>query len=456
MYNSILIKQKEYLDNKGFIPVNERIINLKKLKESIKNNEDEVIKALQLDLGKHTFESYTTEVGFIYSSIDYTIKNLKKWAKVKKVKNDSAQYPGKSYIYKSHHGSVLIIGPYNYPFQLVIEPLIGAMAGGNTVVVKPSEYAENVEKVICKIIKETFEEEYVSVVVGDYKVNSQLLELDFDHIFFTGSVNVGKIVMEKASKKLIPVTLELGGKSPVIVDNTAKLKITSKRIVWGKLINTGQTCVAPDYILAHEDIYEELINEVVKSIIDFYGEDIQNNNEYGRIINDKHMVRLNNLIEDNKQNVIFGGEVDFKTKYISPTIMRDITLKNSIMHEEIFGPILPIIKYSTEEDIKKYLSAHKKPLALYVFSENKKFSEYVINKYSFGGGCVNDTISHVASKYLPFGGVGTSGIGSYHGKRSFDTFTHEKSIVKKSTNINIDLVFPPYKNKINFIKKIMK
>lgn len=456
MYNFILQKQKQYLDNKGIIPVSERILNLKKLKESIKSNEDEIIKALQLDLGKHIFESYSTEVGFVYSSVDYTIKNLKKWAKVKKVKNDLAQYPGKSYIYKSHYGSVLIVGPYNYPFQLVIEPLIGAIAGGNTVVVKPSEYTENVEKIICKIIKETFNEEYISVVVGDYKVNSQLLDLDFDHIFFTGSVNVGKIIMEKASKRLTPVTLELGGKSPVIVDNTAKLKVTAKRITWGKLINAGQTCVAPDYVLAHEDIYDELVNEIVKSIVSFYGEDIQSNDEYGRIVNNKHMARLNTLINNNRQKIVFGGKVDFDNRYISPTVMRDVTMEDSIMNEEIFGPILPIVKYSTEEDIKKYLLEHKKPLALYVFSEDKQFSENIINKYSFGGGCINDTISHVASKYLPFGGIGTSGMGSYHGKTSFDTFTHEKSIVKKSININIDLVFPPYKNKVNLIKKIMK
>ena len=398
----------------------------------------------------------SNEVGFVYSTIDYFIKNLKSWTKVKKVKNDAAQLPGKSYIYKSHYGAVLIIGPYNYPFQLLIEPLIGAISGGNTVILKPSEYATKTEAIVEKIIKETFDEKYIAVVTGDYKVNSQLLDLEFDYIFFTGSVNVGKIVMEKASKHLTPVTLELGGKSPVIVDNTANLKVSAKRILWGKLTNAGQTCVAPDYILAHEDIYEELIKEFEKVIIEFYGQDIINSKDFGRIINDRHMNRLNAILEHDKNKITFGGEVDFEKRYISPTIIRDVTLEDAVMNEEIFGPIIPVIKYKNMEDIKYYISHHKNPLALYVFSEDENFSEDIINKVTFGGGCVNDTISHVASAYLPFGGIGSSGMGNYHGKASFDTFTHTKSIVKKSTKIDLKLVFPPYKDKIKLIKKVMK
>ena len=255
-YENILKRQRNYLSSIGIIDVTDRIENLKKLKNSIKKYENNIINALNIDLGKPEFEAYSSEVGFVYSTIDYFIKNLKSWTKVKKVKNDAAQLPGKSYIYKSHYGAVLIIGPYNYPFQLLIEPLIGAISGGNTVILKPSEYATKTEAIVEKIIKETFDEKYIAVVTGDYKVNSQLLDLEFDYIFFTGSVNVGKIVMEKASKHLTPVTLELGGKSPVIVDNTANLKVSAKRILWGKLTNAGQTCVAPDYILAHEDIYE--------------------------------------------------------------------------------------------------------------------------------------------------------------------------------------------------------
>ena len=455
-YENILKRQRNYLSSIGIIDVTDRIENLKKLKNSIKKYENNIINALNIDLGKPEFEAYSNEVGFVYSTIDYFIKNLKSWTKVKKVKNDAAQLPGKSYIYKSHYGAVLIIGPYNYPFQLLIEPLIGAISGGNTVILKPSEYAAKTEAIVEKIIKETFYEKYIAVVTGDYKVNSQLLDLEFDYIFFTGSVNVGKIVMEKASKHLTPVTLELGGKSPVIVDNTANLKVSAKRILWGKLTNAGQTCVAPDYILAYEDIYEELIKEFEKVIIEFYGQDIINSKDFGRIINDRHMNRLNAILEHDKNKITFGGEVDFEKRYISPTIIRDVTLEDAVMNEEIFGPIIPVIKYKNMEDIKYYISHHKNPLALYVFSEDENFSEDIINRFSFGGGCVNDTISHVASAYLPFGGIGSSGMGNYHGKASFDTFTHTKSIVKKSTKIDLKLVFPPYKDKIKLIKKVMK
>lgn len=455
-YENILEGQRSYLSHLGTIDVDKRINNLKKLKKVIKKYEEEIIDALNKDLGKHIFEAYSNEVGFVYGSIDFVIKNLKSWTKVKKVKNDAAQLPGKSYIYKSHYGAVLIIGPYNYPFQLTIEPLIGAIAGGNTVIIKPSEYATATETIIEKIIKETFDEEYIAVVTGDYKVNSDLLDLEFDYIFFTGSVNVGKIVMEKASKHLTPITLELGGKSPVIVDNTADLKVSAKRILWGKLTNAGQTCVAPDYLLAQEHIYEELIEELKSTIVEFYGNDIINNKEFGRIINEKHMNRLNNILENDKDKIVVGGDVDFEQRYISPTIIRDVTLEDSVMKDEIFGPILPVIKYKDLEDIKYYISKHKNPLALYVFSENDDFSEDIIRRFTFGGGCVNDTISHVASAHLPFGGVGTSGMGNYHGRASFDTFTHTKSIVKKSTKIDIKLVFPPYKQKIKLIKKIMK
>ena len=456
IYEKLLHNQRKYLSDKGTIDVNARIENLKKLKNNIKKYEIDIIEALNKDLGKHEFEAYSNEVGFVYSSIEHTIKNIKNWMKPKKVKNDAAQLPGKSYIYKSHYGSVLIIGPYNYPFQLLIEPLIGAIGGGNTVILKPSEYATNIEYIVEKIIKETFDEEYIAVVKGDYTVNSQLLDLQFDYIFFTGSVNVGKIVMEKASKHLTPVTLELGGKSPVIVDNTANLKISAKRIMWGKLINAGQTCVAPDYVLAHEDIYEEFINECINVVKEFYGQDIINNKEFGRIINEKHMTRLSNILECDKDKIVFGGDIDFEKRYISPTILKDVTTDDKVMSEELFGPILPVLKYKNMEDLKYFISINKNPLAFYVFSEDENFSEDVINRFSFGGGCVNDTISHVASKYLPFGGIGASGMGNYHGKASFDTFTHTKAIVKKNTKLDINLVFPPYKNKINLIKKIMK
>lgn len=455
-YEKVLQKQKSYLDSVGNIDIDTRIKNLKKLKDIIKKYEKKIMNALEIDLGKHEFESYLNEVGFVYSSIEHALKNIKKWSKVQKVKNDIAQIPGKSRIYSAPYGAVLIIGPYNYPFQLLIEPLVGAIAGGNTVILKPSEYTVNTEKIIEEMIKEAFRDEYITVITGDYKVNSSLLDLKFDYIFFTGSVNVGKIVMEKASKNLIPITLELGGKSPVIVDNTASLDISANRIMWGKLLNAGQTCVAPDYVLAHEDIYEDLCIALEKSIKSFYGNEISKNNEFGRIVNDRHMNRLAEILEHDKDKIIFGGEIDKENKFISPTILKNITLKDKVMEDEIFGPILPIIKYKTIEDIKKYINAHPKPLALYVFSEDNRFSEDIINRFVFGGGCINDTISHVASNYLPFGGVGTSGIGKYHGKSSFETFTYKKAIVKKSTKIDIKIVLPPYKNKLNMVKKIMK
>lgn len=455
-YNRILISQKELRKETGTINIKNREASLRKLKDTIKKYEKEILNALYLDLGKSEFEGYTTEVGFIYSSINYAIKNIKKWNKIKKVKNDTAQQPGKSYIYNSPYGSVLIIGPYNYPFQLTIEPLIGAIVGGNSAVIKPSEYTPNVEKILVKIIQEAFDENYVAIVTGDYRVNSELLDLPFDYIFFTGSVNVGKIVMEKASKHLTPITLELGGKSPVIVDETAKLDKMVKRIIWGKFSNAGQTCVAPDYILVQENVYDEFIKKSIESIKEFYSENIQDNKDYGRIVNDRHVKRLNNIIEKDKEKIVFGGDVDLEKRYISPTILGNVNEFDEVMKDEIFGPIMPVIKYKNIKDIDYYLNKYDKPLALYVFSEDKQFSEEIINKYSFGGGCVNDTITHVASLYLPFGGVGKSGIGRYHGYSSFKTFTYEKAIVKRSSKIDIKLIFPPYNKKLDLIRKVMK
>ncbi len=455
-YEVILKDQKQYRSDLGNISIENRIEALQKLKNTIKKHEKEIIKALYEDLGKSEFEAFSSEVGFIYRSINYTIKNIKKWNKVKKVKNDVAQLPGKSYIYNSPYGCVLIIGPYNYPFQLTIEPLIGALAGGNTAVIKPSEFTPKVESVLVKIINETFDKRYVDIVNGDYTVNSQLLDLPFDYIFFTGSVNVGKIVMEKASKHLTPITLELGGKSPVIVDKTAKLDIAAKRIIWGKLSNAGQTCVAPDYILVHESVYDKFIEQSKIMVKEFYSENIKQNKDYGRIVNDRHMKRLSNIIEKDREKIIIGGEIDLEKRYISPTILGNVIYLDEVMQDEIFGPIMPVIKYKDMKDIEFYLNKYDKPLALYVFSEDKTFSEKIISNFTFGGGCVNDTISHVASVYLPFGGVGKSGIGKYHGLSSFKTFTYEKGIVKKSSKIDIKLVFPPYNDKIKLVKKVMK
>lgn len=456
VYNDILENQRQYINSVGIIEIEDRIKALINLKDTIKKYEKEILDALYKDLGKSEFEGYTTEVGFIYRSINHTLKNIRKWNKTKKIKNDIAQIPGKSYVYNCPYGNVLIIGPYNYPFQLTIEPLIGAIAGGNTAVIKPSEYTVNVEEILVRIIKECFESKYIDIIIGDYTVNSKLLDLNFDYIFFTGSVNVGKIVMEKASKNLIPITLELGGKSPTIVDKSAKLDITAKRIVWGKFTNAGQTCVAPDYLLVHEEIYDNFIELLKNTINEFYGNDIKENKEFGRIVNSRHMNRLKNILDKDKQKIIFGGDVDMKDRYISPTILSNVNYNDTVMKEEIFGPIIPIIKYKDIDDIRFYMNLYPNPLALYVFSENKSFSEYVIKSFTFGGGCINDTITHVASKNIPFGGVKTSGIGRYHGYNSFKTFTYEKGIVKRNSKIDINLVFPPYKDKIKLIKKFMK
>ncbi|MGL4796961.1 MAG: aldehyde dehydrogenase family protein, partial [Paraclostridium sp.] len=360
IYEKILKSQKEFIYENGFIDTEKRIEVLKSLKNTIKKYEVDVIKSLNEDLGKSEFEAFTTEIGFIYRSINHTIKNIKKWNRRKTIKNDIAQIPGKSYIYNCAYGSVLIIGPYNYPFQLTIEPLIGALAGGNTAVIKPSEFTPNVEKILVKIIKETFDSKHVDIVTGDYKVNSELLDLKFDYIFFTGSVNVGKIVMEKASKHLIPITLELGGKSPVIVDNTANLDVSIGRIIWGKFSNAGQTCVAPDYILVHEDIYDVFIRKSIDKINEFYGIKTKENEDYGKIVNEKHMNRLRNIIDIDKNKVVYGGNIDMNERYIEPTIMANVDFNDACMQDELFGPIMPIIKYKTMEDIKYYIRKYEK------------------------------------------------------------------------------------------------
>ncbi len=452
----LLEQQKQYLENKGPISVTQRITALNQLKQAIKKYESSLEEALKKDLGKPSFETYTTEIGFLYNSINHTIKHLKRWAKPKRVKADVAQLIGKAYVYPAAYGSVLIIGPFNYPVQLLLEPLIGAIAGGNTAILKPSELTPHVENILVKLIQDTFDESYIGIVTGGVEVNQALLELPCDYIFFTGSVRVGKIVMEKASQQLIPLTLELGGKSPVIVDKTANLKLAAERIVWGKFMNTGQTCVAPDYILIHQSIYDDFLNELQKTITQFYGKTPKQNPDYGRIVTTHHTERLTRLIDENRNQVVIGGDYHIAERYISPTVFKDVSIEGTLMEEELFGPLLPTMSYQALEDIDRCLKKHPKPLAFYVFSENSSFSETLIHRYAFGGGCVNDTLTHVASTYLPFGGVGTSGIGRYHGEASFKTFTYEKAIVKRSTKISVNLAFPPYKNQLKMIKKVMK
>lgn len=431
-----------------------RINQLKLLKNAIKSNEQEILLAMKKDLNKAFFEGYVSEIGMVLDEINSAIKNLPIWARAKKVKTPILHFLSSSKQYMEPYGVALIISPWNYPFQLTMAPLIGAISAGNCAVVKPSAYSSNTSDIIERIIKQIYDEKYVCVIKGGRKENQELLNEKFDYIFFTGSVAVGKIVMEAASKYLTPVSLELGGKSPCIVDETANVDLSAKRIVWGKFLNAGQTCVAPDYLLVHKNIKKDLIEKMKKYIQEFYGTSPHNNPEYPKIINEKHFNRLNNLILNSE--VIFGGKSNVETCQISPTLLDNVNWDSLIMQEEIFGPLLPVLEYDDLNHIIIEINNHPKPLALYYFTQNNKNKEYIINNISYGGGCINDTIVHLANPNMPFGGVGESGIGGYHGKASFDTFSHKKSVLEKSNLIDIPLRYPPYKNKFNLIKLIMK
>ena len=414
----IILKQKNYYLSGKTKDINFRIDNLKKLKRLIKENEEIILDALKKDLGKSNFEGYITEIGMVYEEINIMIKSIKKWSKRERVKSSINYYPSKCYVYKEPYGVALIIGPFNYPFQLILSPLIGAIGAGNCAVIKPSEYSVNTSMLIEKIINNNFKDEYIKVVnpMGGKEVVSELLEQPVDYIFFTGSVRVGKIVMEKASKSLIPVTLELGGKSPCIVDKDANIKMSAKRIAWGKFLNAGQTCVAPDYLCVHEDIKAEFLEELVKEIEKQLGKEQKESPDYPRIISEREVRRLSEYL--NEGELFYGGEVSIEEKYISPTILVNIKEKSKILEEEIFGPIFPVYEFNKLEEVMYKVNNGDKPLALYYFSEDKNKIEYVLKNTSSGGVTINDTVIHVASTYLPFGGVGNSGIGSYHGKAS--------------------------------------
>lgn len=455
--NTIFNKQKTFFNSNTTKDINYRVNNLKKLKSIIKENEDKILDALNKDLNKSKFEAYATEIGMVYEEINLHIKKLKSWSKVEKVSTSPSYFPAKSYIYKEPYGVTLIIGPFNYPFQLIFLPLIGAISAGNCSVIKPSENTPNTGLLIQDLINKNFDESYINVVnpLGSKETVSYLLDLKFDYIFFTGSVNVGKIVMEKASKNLIPVTLELGGKSPCIVDKDSKLNLAAKRIVWGKFLNAGQTCVAPDYILVHKEIKKDLIELLKKEIKLQYGENIDKNLNYPKVVNKASFNRLKNYLNDG--DIIFGGNSNENNLYFEPTLLDNIKENSSIMKEEIFGPILPILEYSDLENTISFIRKNDKPLALYYFSENKQSIEYIINSISSGGVTINDTIIHVASSNLPFGGVGTSGIGKYHGKDSYLTFSNRKAVLKRSTLMEFPFRFPPYNDKkLNLLRKIMK
>jgi len=426
-----------------------RFQQLSKLKEAISKRQNDITQALKKDLGKSSFEAYATEIGYTLKSIQFTQKRLKTWMKTKKVKTPFFQLLTKSYIQPEPKGQVLIIGPFNYPFQLVIEPLIGAIAAGNTVFLKPSEFTPNVSKIIGKIINETFDSSYIHVVQGGVEVAQALLDLSFDHIFFTGSTKVGQIIYEKAAQKLIPVTLELGGKSPTIVDETANIKVTARRIIYGKFLNAGQTCIAPDYIYVQHNVKNTLEKALIDTLKEFY----PNYDDFTHIVSDQHVQRLKRLI--NKKKVLYQGNII--DKKIDPIIMHDVTWDDDVMKDEIFGPILPILTFEHLDEVVDTLKLKPKPLALYVFSESKANINRIFTELSFGNGAINDTIMQVVNPHLPFGGIGHSGIGNYHGKASFDVFSHLKTYVNHSTKYDPAIAYPPYtKKKETFIKKILK
>lgn len=431
-----------------------RRLQLKKLRQVILHYEADIQDALKKDLNKAPFESYETEIGIVLQELNHTIKHLYGWARPSRVPTPLMHFPASSHIYREPYGTVLIMSPWNYPFQLTLVPLIGAMAAGNCVVLKPSEYSSHTAAVIEKMIRENFDAGYISVVRGGREANQSLLDQKFDYIFFTGSPTVGRLVMKSAAWHLTPVTLELGGKSPCIVDETARLDLAAKRIVWGKFLNAGQTCVAPDYVLVHPAVKEALVEKMKEAVRSFYGEQILQNGEYPKIINQKHFERLQGLLRG--EALFCGGGSDAESLTIEPTLMGGITWDSPVMQEEIFGPLLPILTYDNLQDTIELLQKQPKPLALYYFTQSKKRAGHILRQLSFGGGCINGTVIHLSNPHLHFGGVGESGMGQYHGKRSFDTFTHEKSIMKKSTLIDIPLPYPPYKNHLPLLRKFMR
>ena len=445
--DQILAAQRAYFKAGATLPVKFRVDNLKKLYAAIQKYEKEIASALKSDLGKSEYEGFMCEIGLTLTEATYMIKHTKKLAKKRRVPTPLAQFAAASYQQPSPHGNTLIMSPWNYPFLLTMEPLIDAIAAGNTAIVKPSAYSPATGAIVAKIIGECFDPQYVAVVTGGRKENAALLEKKFDFIFFTGSTTVGKEVLRHAAEYLTPAVLELGGKSPCIVDSTAKIKLAAKRIVFGKYLNCGQTCVAPDYILCHSSVRDEFIAEVKKQIELQYGAEPLKNKDYGKIVNEKHFDRVSGLIDPAK--VVVGGQVSPETLQIAPTVLKDVTWEDAVMQEEIFGPIMPILTYERFEEIYDMLADKAKPLAFYLFTEDRKLAQEATRRFAFGGGCINDVIIHLATSEMGFGGVGESGMGAYHGKTGFDAFSHLKSIVDKKTWMDLPMRYQPYTNRLH-------
>ncbi|MGM9969666.1 MAG: aldehyde dehydrogenase [Anaeroplasma sp.] len=453
--DEVINKQKDFFISKKTLDIKCRINALKNLYNKINERINDIYKALYLDLGKGSSESYMCEVGLVLNEISFMLKNIKKFSKPKKVKTPLSQFHSKSYTVAYPYGCVLIMSPWNYPFLLSMDPLVEAIASGNTVILKPSRYSEHTSCIIKEIIEGVFNEEYVKVYLGGHDVNQLLINKKYDFVFFTGSKNVGQIVYEAAAKNLTPIVLELGGKSPCIIDEKVNLKLTARRLVWGKFINLGQTCVAPDYVLCHKNVYDDFIKELEKEIIRQFGEDALHNPEYGKMINLKHFNRAIGLLDSHK--TYYGGKYDSTTLKIEPTIMTDVTLDDSIMKEEIFAPILPIIKVDDLSSGIEIINKLETPLAFYVFSKNKKNIKYLISNCEFGGGCVNDTVVHLANSNLGFGGFKESGMGRYHGKEGYMTFSHYKSVLDKKLWIDLPMRYKPKSNiKDKLVKAFLK
>ncbi|HEX8269088.1 MAG TPA: aldehyde dehydrogenase [Flavobacterium sp.] len=427
---------------------------LKKLLYVIQKNESAIIQALYDDFKKPAFEAVLTETNYVISDLQDAIRNIDRLSKPKRIVPSLLNFPSTDYIYSEPYGRVLIIAPWNYPFQLALCPLIAAVAAGNSVILKPSELTPNTATIISQIISETFDPIHVEVFQGGPEVSQRLLRQRWNYIFFTGSFTVGKLVAKAAAEHLTPVTLELGGKNPCIVDESANLQLAAKRIVWGKFLNAGQTCIAPDYLLVHESVKSTFSEHLKEEIVKAYGENPELSPDFPRIINPQNYTRLSALLQ--QQNVIFGGQTNNSTNYISPTLIDEPALDSPMMEGEIFGPLLPILSYRNSSEIENIIALYEKPLALYVFTRQTKFAKEIISKFSFGGGCINDTVIHFANKKLPFGGVGHSGTGAYHGESGFHTFSHKKSIVKKANWLDIPIRYAPYHGKLQMVRKILK
>lgn len=449
--SDLIRKQREFFKTGKSKDITFRIEQLKTLKKAIIEHQSVIINALKADLNKPEFEAYATEL-WVIKEIDYAIKHIKSWTSPKKAPIGIEQFPGFGRIYAEPLGVILIIGTWNYPFQLIIAPLVGAIAAGNCAILKPSEIAPYTSSVVADIIQKHFDPAYIAVLEGSAETSQQLLAEKFDHIFFTGSTEIGKLVMEAAAKHLTPVTLELGGKSPCIVDTDINIEYTARRITWGKFINSGQTCVAPDYLLVNKKIKRNLVDSIEKCIHNFYGEPA-NSPDYAKIINQKHFYRLVKFLQNGE--IIIGGDINPDDCYIAPTVVDHVSLADPVMQNEIFGPILPIVEYDDLSEAIAIINERPKPLALYLFSQNKNLQKRVLQETTSGGVCINDCVMQLGVLSLPFGGVGDSGIGSYHGKASFDIFSHYKSVLHKSLRLDLKLRYAPYEGKLQLLKQII-